>query len=72
MALGATPAPQMEQLDPSIDEGSGGAPPKPTNSLTLGRGTAERLTQRGHPKLGALPAPRPMATECRPRKAILR
>jgi hypothetical protein len=52
------PAPQMEQLNPSIDGYSGGAPPKPTNSLELGReplsgGPNEALS----PELDMLPTP---------------
>jgi hypothetical protein len=58
MVSGAMPAPQMEQLNPSIDGYSGGAPPKPTNSLELGReplsgGPNEALS----PELDMLPTP---------------
>jgi hypothetical protein len=67
MASGAAPAPQSEQLNPSIDERLGDAPPKPTNSPELGwEPLSDGPNEDSPPKLGALPAPRPMATEGRP------
>jgi hypothetical protein len=64
MALGAMPAPQIEQPDPSIDGRSGGMPPKPNNSLELGQ---EPLSARPNDgpslELDDLLTPQPMAAE---------
>jgi hypothetical protein len=55
-ALGAAPAPKIEQLNPRIDGCSSGAPPKPTNSLKLGREPLSDGPNEGPPpKLGMLP-----------------
>ena len=67
MASGVAPAPQTEQLDPLIDGGSGGAPPKTTNSLDLGREPLSHGPNEGPPpELGVLPVPRPMDAEGQP------
>jgi hypothetical protein len=56
--------------EPPIDERLGGAPPKPTNSLKLGRESLSGEPNEG-PLLefGALPATQPIAIEGRPQKA---
>ena len=60
MALGAVLAPQTEQLDPPIDGHSGGASPKPTNSLELGQESLNSEPNEGPSELDALLAPQPM------------
>ena len=59
MASGAAPAPQMEQLDLSINGCSGGAPAKkPTNSLELGQELLSSVPNEGpYLSLGALLVP---------------
>ena len=48
----------MEQLNPLIDERSGGAPPKPTNSLELDLEPPSNGPNEGPlPKLSVLPTP---------------
>jgi hypothetical protein len=70
MTSGATPAPQTEQPDPSIDERSGDVPQKPTNSPELGRELLSDRPNKGPlPELSVLPVPRPMAMKGRPKKA---
>jgi hypothetical protein len=73
MAMGAALTPQIEQFDPPIDGHSGDAPLKPTNSLELSQKLLSDGPNEGPPpKLSVLPAPRPMAADGRPQKAILR
>jgi hypothetical protein len=53
-----TPAPQTEQPNPLIDGRSGDAPPKPTNSLELGREPLSSGANEGlRLRLGMLPVP---------------
>jgi hypothetical protein len=69
MASGATSAPQTEQLDPSIDEHSGGAPLKPTNFLELDQEPLSDGPNEGPPpKLGTLPMPNLWLQKVSPRR----
>ena len=67
MASRAALAPQMEQPNPLINEGSGGAPQKSTNSPELGQEPPSDGPNKGPlPKLSVLPVPRPMVVEGHP------
>jgi hypothetical protein len=55
--LGSMPAPQMEQLDPSIDGAQAAHPQKPTNSLEDREPLSDGPNEGPPPKLDALPVP---------------
>jgi hypothetical protein len=62
MAKRAMPTPQTEKPNLSIIESPGGMPPKPTNSLELGRELLSSGPNEGSPsELDVLPTPQPMA-----------
>jgi hypothetical protein len=59
--------PKRSNLTPPINERSGGAPLKPTNSSELGQEPLNDGPNEGPPpKLGTLLVPQPMAVEGRP------
>jgi hypothetical protein len=73
MVSGVASALRMEELQPPIDGGSSGAPPKPTNSPELGQEPLSDGPNEGPPpKLGMVLVPRPMAIEGWPKKVVLR